>query len=214
LDSKWLSRIFDQVLPTWSRQTDYARLHAQTSVNDLVSRFLSIIRSLQEIVSDLRSPAGDDGSDNNVLKVFHESQEELNKAVALLAADNCNKEEALAMIAGVSKRMNETAGTFAVSVAKFEQNSFLIQQHIDECIVSLQFEDRINQVLHLVASKQNELSKEMEKMLVARAGDADFDVDVWIDSIEKSYNMEEQRLDPKRNTVADKSHAEDDVTFF
>lgn len=129
------------------------------------------------------------------------------------AAEHFSAEEARAVkesediIGQVLQVFSESVGYLVQTTAQFEQESKAVQQQIAQVIVSLQFQDRISQILGHVADDQTRLLHE-----VASGSDLP-PPEIWLNQLSSTYTTREQQALHNGEQVhqPDKSA---DITFF
>ncbi|MEW5755497.1 MAG: methyl-accepting chemotaxis protein [Pseudomonadota bacterium] len=110
---------------------------------------------------------------------------------------------ALARIQGVSEGLWNSASIL-------QNESIGIQREVSDILVSLQFQDRISQILHALKANVDSLESEITRAS-AMADQASIDSDGFIQAMQHTYTTFEQR-----NNHAGKGNAaaSDEITFF
>jgi Methyl-accepting chemotaxis protein len=129
------------------------------------------------------------------------------------AAEHFSAEEARAMkesediIGQVLQVFSESVGYLVQTTAQFEQESKAVQQQIAQVIVSLQFQDRISQILGHVADDQT-------RLLDAVANGSDIPApSIWLNQLSSTYTTREQQALHEGQQVHQPDESAD-VTFF
>ncbi len=92
------------------------------------------------------------------------------------------------------------------SKSNLEHQASEIQQELYEVIVSLQFQDRISQILNQVSSNLRKLENGLND------SDSNFDVRQWMDEMKATYSMVEQYQNHDEDYS--ESSESDNITFF
>lgn len=121
-------------------------------------------------------------------------------------------------IGKVLERLETAAGGLSQSAAIMQRESSGIRDEIADILVSLQFQDRVSQILAAVTSTLNQfhvyMHEQRERLSGGEEGVA-MDCSVVLDAMERSYTTSEQ-WQLHSGTAAASSHSsqDDDVTFF
>jgi methyl-accepting chemotaxis protein len=129
------------------------------------------------------------------------------------AAEHFSAEEARAMkeseaiIGQVLEVFSESVGCLVQTTEQFEHESKAVQQRIGQVIVSLQFQDRISQILGHVADDQKRLLE-----VVSTGGQIPAPA-LWLNQLSSTYTTREQQAlhDGEKVHQPDESA---DITFF
>lgn len=98
---------------------------------------------------------------------------------------------------------------------KLVQESKNIGQEIDEVLVSLQFQDRVRQILEHVTQDMNKLSQEINTHKSQNNRDINLiDVAQWLDNIKSTYTTIEQVQVHSGETSHKQSPDDSEITFF
>ena len=115
----------------------------------------------------------------------------------------------------VLSKFQEAAGGLAESSRVLRQESALMQGEICEVLVSLQFQDRVGQMLSLVQDDMEKLERHLGQRQQARAegtGPAAIDDSAWLADLARTYTMAEQHAVHSGTQPAAGAAAE--ITFF
>jgi methyl-accepting chemotaxis protein len=115
-------------------------------------------------------------------------------------------------IHAVLARFGEVTARLAGSSEMLQGESNGIRKEIEEMLVSLQFQDRVSQILSHVRSSLGRLSDHLDECAGAPRDKCAMDAHVWLSEMELNYAMEEQRLDHRGQQAASSSAQE--ITFF
>lgn len=118
-----------------------------------------------------------------------------------------------AAIRGVLDRFHGAADGLVQSSAILRRESVGIRDEIADVLVSLQFQDRVSQILFHVQKYMGllweQVKKRSEGTPVAIADDEE-----WFGQMERSYTTEEQRANHRGQVAAAASGSSGDITFF
>lgn len=164
-----------------------------------------------DAVRNLSTQSGETG------KRITERVDAVNAAIAatLAAADQTAKLDQ-ATIGGAESAVAGILGRFSSSVAALETSSEILQREslgirgeVADVLVSLQFQDRVNQMLMHIQEDLEKLNRQ-----VSAAGDdgVAFDADGWLKELANSYTMIEQHTVHVGNEEARPRISE--ITFF
>jgi methyl-accepting chemotaxis protein len=130
--------------------------------------------------------------------------------------DNDSVSSSQASIQRVLERFKSVTGQLSDSASLLQQESIGIGQEVNELLVTLQFQDRVSQILAHVRDNMQALHQQLDSAR-ATPGQADaIDVRAWLAKMELTYATDEQR----RNHTAGKAPtpaanaASSDITFF
>jgi methyl-accepting chemotaxis protein len=120
-------------------------------------------------------------------------------------------------IDGVMGRFSQATGELEQSASRMRSESLAVGMEISEVLQALQFQDRVNQVLHHVCDDLDKLGQDLARHEQQhRQGNASPPIDVarWLDNLSRTYTMPEQfsvhRGGEHRAAPAKSS----DITFF
>ncbi|AJQ97108.1 methyl-accepting chemotaxis protein [Gynuella sunshinyii] len=100
--------------------------------------------------------------------------------------------------------------TLKHSTETMQQESQGIREEIEDMLIALQFQDRTSQILNQVCDNLENLEQALEQRDEPTA--TEIDVDRWLDAMESSYAMLEQRINHQgRHSGHDTAQ---DITFF
>lgn len=158
-------------------------------------------------------------------KKISDTVETVNKAIsATLAASKEYARQDAAMVANseqiiaqVLSRFEHAATDLDHSAEVLRQENQIISAEVSDVLVSLQFQDRVSQVLMHV---RNDIDK-LEQQLARDKHDsnngmttASFDVRAWLDALSQTYTMPEQHTAHGGNTNLAASNQSTEITFF
>jgi len=132
---------------------------------------------------------------------------------AVQIADQQAAMEQLAMreseetIQGVLGVFRETMGYLLQAAADFQKEGFVVQQDIADVIVSLQFQDRISQILNQVNADLNRLEERLA------SGVLGLDAQAWLSELARTYTTLEQH-DLHRGDSQTRGGGATEITFF
>lgn len=115
-------------------------------------------------------------------------------------------QESEQIIQGVLKVFGDTVGYLTQAAAEFQDEGHAVQNTVAEVLVSLQFQDRISQILGHVAADLDRLERHLAE------GESSVDAQAWLDELSRTYTTLEQQ-DLHRG-VHNRSAAADEITFF
>ncbi len=117
----------------------------------------------------------------------------------------------------VVKQYSESGIKIIESAGQLEEESKMVKIAIEEVIVSLQFQDRVSQILDQTHNNMNYLSPHIEQCLSALLAvehAQHIDKDMWLDDFKKTYTTVEQ-VNIHNNASAQAQQAdESEITFF
>ena len=102
------------------------------------------------------------------------------------------------------------------SARALEEESAVVQHNVEEVMVNLQFQDRVNQILsHVTADMEKFVSMLREQQASLARGDniQAIDVNAWLNDVRKSYTTLEQVAVHKGQANV-KKPVESQITFF
>lgn len=111
------------------------------------------------------------------------------------------------MIQGVLTVFGDTVGYLTQAAAEFQDEGQAVQQAIGEVMVSLQFQDRISQILGHVTADLGRLEAHLA------SGEQGIDVEAWLDDLAQTYTTLEQQ-DHHRGVQNNSAGAAAEITFF
>ena len=207
-----VDRIFTDIVPIWSKHTEIAKSMTKGAVGDLLNQFTEIVGNAQDNLDAINGQE----AKNHKKQIKHELQKgqcDLNAALENLNSNTLEGiNEAKKLIENVIQQLGDTGTQFDHLTTRLQSNNEDISNQINEALVTLQFEDRISQMLELVTSKQEELCDHMEKCLASKDKAHDFSIDSWVQEMESSYNMEDQRAES--TDIADLNPQGGDIVLF
>jgi len=131
--------------------------------------------------------------------------------------DKETQANAVRIIASVLSHFKLTAGSLSESEALLRTENNAINQEIYDVFVSLQFQDRVSQILTLVGDDLNKLEQHLHVLNneEKRAGQSrSVNVEQWLEELAKTYTMEEQLTAHNGEKTEFKTHQQTDITFF
>ncbi|MEW5902801.1 MAG: methyl-accepting chemotaxis protein [Pseudomonadota bacterium] len=148
--------------------------------------------------------------------------ENVNKAIAstlessqqFAEQDAAMSTESEQIIANVIGQFEHAATEIDRSAEVLREENKVIGAEIAEVLVSLQFQDRVSQVLDHVQNDMNKLEHNIEdcrRDIAAGKVETPFDAGQWLEELSRTYTMPEQHAVHSGKSVATKN---DDITFF
>ncbi|HJV22133.1 MAG TPA: methyl-accepting chemotaxis protein [Holophagaceae bacterium] len=99
------------------------------------------------------------------------------------------------------------SGTLATSVSKLEQANAQVQQEVQETIFSLQFQDRVAQILRNILRDMQRFEGRAKGVVDPKG------VDAWLAELERTYTTAEEKVQ-HGGSQAGGSTGNDEITFF
>lgn len=115
-------------------------------------------------------------------------------------------------IQSVLGRFGEVATRLGGSSEMLQGESNAIRAEIAELLVALQFQDRVSQMLGHVRNGLEKLGTHLEECEAAGRGKGQMDANAWLNDMQLSYAMEEQRVIHQGGQVTESAAQE--ITFF
>ena len=118
-------------------------------------------------------------------------------------------------ISSVLTRFETTASGLSDSAEVLRQESVLIRNEINEVRVTLQFQDRVSQILSHVCNDFEKLERHVDDVgneIVDGELPVPLDVEAWLEELASSYTMHEQRIIHSGSSEVEDSQSE--ITFF
>lgn len=151
--------------------------------------------------------------------------ENVNKAISntLEASQDYAKQDAAIVanseniIAQVLKRFTQAATTLDDSAEVLRQESQVIGGEISDVLISLQFQDRVSQMLMHVRNDLEKLEKNLamhDQNLASGKLPSPFDARIWLDELSHTYTMPEQHAAHGGKTKKTATIASSEITFF
>lgn len=125
-------------------------------------------------------------------------------ATRLRETDETNLRSLEQTVSSVFEDFERAVGVMAASSDEILQNTAMVQQTVRDIIVSLQFQDRIEQILEHVQSDIERLGDQL------KSEDGTLDRKNWLSRFKASFTTVEERTGRSVSTSVDS----DDVTFF
>lgn len=129
--------------------------------------------------------------------------------------DNSSK-----VIGDVIAGFSQAAQSLADSSDQMRGDSVETRQEIDNVLISLQFQDRVSQVLNHVIQDLEKLKRKIDdsKQLQSQSDDAMLaEADSWLEELSQTYTMPEQHIVHREGANAPQARAtqdSSDITFF
>ncbi|MEW6612565.1 methyl-accepting chemotaxis protein [Thermithiobacillus tepidarius DSM 3134] len=120
-----------------------------------------------------------------------------------------------AAIQRILARFQEVTAGLSASADLMQRESAGIRDEISDVLVSLQFQDRISQILTHVRNSMDDLHERLQEAARARAGGrapVPIDVGAWLREMEAGYAMIEQRMNHRGQQA--QAASDSDITFF
>ncbi|MCP3292138.1 chemotaxis protein, partial [Aeromonas hydrophila] len=117
----------------------------------------------------------------------------------------------------VLERFRMATTSLAESAALLQSESTGIHREISDVIVSLQFQDRVSQILGHVRQNMDSLNDHLisSRTRTHQSGPIQIDAESWLADMELSYATDEQRnIHHGRKTPTATPSSNADVTFF
>lgn len=114
-----------------------------------------------------------------------------------------------AAVAGILGRFSTAADALGTSSEILQRESTGIRGEVTDVLVSLQFQDRVSQMLVHI---QNDLEKLGQQVFASSGGNAAFDVEGWLNQLANTYTMVEQHA--VHAGGQDARPQESEITFF
>ena len=118
-------------------------------------------------------------------------------------------------IQSVLARLEDAASGLSHSAEILQRESAGIRDEITDILVSLQFQDRVSQILAAVTDTMSHFKQDLDEQCgLLRHGDevSGVNVDVLMEKMQKSYTTSEQRLIHSGQSAG--SAGDDEITFF
>lgn len=115
-------------------------------------------------------------------------------------------------ISNVMTALRDSIDRLIADGQQLRDESRAIQGEIENSLVHLQFQDRINQMLSHVRDNIEQMRNTIERG--ADAGDLAFSVDKLVGALERSYAMKEERARQSPSAAGRQSPAASEITFF
>ncbi|MCE0463972.1 methyl-accepting chemotaxis protein [Pseudomonas sp. 20TX0172] len=112
----------------------------------------------------------------------------------------------------VLERFKSVTGRLAESADMLQQESFGIRDELTEVLVSLQFQDRVSQILSHVRDNIEDLHVHMQQASQSPDQAAPIDARQWLARMETTYATDEQRRNHHGDSGAQQTSQE--ITFF
>lgn len=119
-------------------------------------------------------------------------------------------------ISSVLSRFEATASGLSDSAEVLRQESALIRNEINEVMVTLQFQDRVSQILCHVRSDFEKLERHVDNAsneIAEGELPAPLDVEAWLEELASSYTMQQQRV-VHSGTHSEAENNQPEITFF
>lgn len=166
--------------------------------------FAVVANEVRELSSQSRQMAGQMvdkiGKINNAISSTSESAKSLMTSEAQLLTDTQNQ------VDDVINDFQQISTQLSDSKSDLEQHVGEIQLELNKVIVSLQFQDRISQILSQVSNNIRKLEKGLHD------SDSKLDVQQWMDEMKSSYSMIEQYQN--HDEAYSEEASSNNVTFF
>jgi len=119
------------------------------------------------------------------------------------------------MIGGILDRFRSTTDELSNSTEALRYESQLIGSEIGEVLVSLQFQDRVSQIMNHVRNDMGRLESRLDERAAALASGRcpeTINVTVWLEELAQTYTMPEQHA--VHTDGAPKKPTNSEITFF
>ena len=134
-----------------------------------------------------------------------------------MADDQSTMSSSEVTVERVLERMNKTVSHLVESSQSLQETGRQTQHEVSDVLVALQFQDRISQILHQVIDSQLDLDDKLNQLQHAKKqGETiNFDCKTWLDSLQKDYTTNEQRINHAGSKNSNSATSSDDeITFF
>lgn len=143
----------------------------------------------------------------------------LSAAERMSARDRELLSSAEASVGGILQRFGETAQHLVATSGELQTSSVEVRTRVEQVLVDLQFQDRVNQILQAVHADIERMSGRIESdgaVLDAGQRVAPIDTAQWMDTLRRSYTTVEQSAGVRDNRSAASPAAESKSTvdFF
>lgn len=155
-------------------------------------------------VRTLSAKSGDTGRDigQKIEAITNAIQATIDAAQKLVVSDEANLKLLNASVEGVTGKLGDEINILHDSGQRLHQMSCEIENNISQIVVSLQFQDRVNQILHHIETDMEDIGRHVENNM------ASFDEQSWQRQFEKRFTTEEEIKGKVNKTTTS------DVTFF
>jgi len=165
-------------------------------------------------VRQLSHQSGDTGKRIRELvdRVTQSMQDTLNQATVTSQQDTASVERAEKDIQEVLERLQKVTHGMQESTEVLQQESQGIRYEIEDILVSLQFQDRVSQIMNSVTGNIRDCQASVEEILASQDGKS-IDTVQLLNAMRRTYTTSEQR---KTDSGAGQAPADDDdnLTFF
>ncbi len=144
----------------------------------------------------------------------------LNTAETSTQQETLLVQKADSSIATVIERFEQTSSTLMDSSNLLWEINSSIRTDIDQALVSLQFQDRVSQILDHLSSHLNTFARNIQEVRSAPVnggGTAGADATVWLEDMKGAYTTTDERQAHREvhgEAAAENESAEGEVTFF
>jgi methyl-accepting chemotaxis protein len=124
-------------------------------------------------------------------------------------AEAVNKSEI--SIQQVLDRFTSVTGQMSAATTQLQTESNAIRNEISEVLVSLQFQDRVSQIMAHVRNNIDALHQHLQQCEQDPTQRAGLNADAWLEQMKKTYATDEQRRNHYGQSTQSKEH---EITFF
>ena len=155
-------------------------------------------------VRTLSAKSGDTGRDigQKIEAITKAIQATIDAAQKLVVSDEANLKLLHASVEQVTSNLGDEINVLHDSGQRLHQMSCEIENNISDIVVSLQFQDRVNQILHHIETDMDDVAHHVDNNLTT------FDEKDWQRQFEKRFTTEEEIKGKVNKTTTS------DVTFF
>lgn len=155
-------------------------------------------------VRTLSTKSGDTGRDigQKIEAITNAIQATIDAAQKLVVSDEANLRLLNASVEQVTGNLGDEINLLHDSGQRLHQMSCEIENNISQIVVSLQFQDRVNQILHHIETDMNDVAHHVDKDM------SSFDEQHWQQQFERRFTTEEEIKGKVNKTTTS------DVTFF
>ena len=169
-------------------------------------------------VRTLSSRSGETGSriGKRIEQANATLQKTLDRTAEFAKQDDARLAQSESAVQEVLNQFRHSGERIMDSARALEEESAVVQHNVEEVMVNLQFQDRVNQILsHVTADMEKFVSMLREQQASLARGDniQAIDVNAWLNDVRKSYTTLEQVAVHKGQANVKKPE-ESQITFF
>lgn len=137
----------------------------------------------------------------NIAEKFHAEEDQMVQESQKIAND-------------IVKDFNKTSSALHASVERLRENHKTIKNDIDEVIVNLQFQDRVDQIMDHIGQDLKDLESALIESEQPKQIQKIPNPDEWMDRLKARYTTFEQRQVHQHGKLIEQSNKPTEVTFF